>query len=174
VKGGFDMNMKRKIWSSIAVVALAATPAIPVIAQPPQAPQTSQGRVGPGRGGPGGPLPLLRGLNLTDAQREQVRALTAERRNQADNPSRKVAELEGQLRLAIFADAPDQQKISELKAAIDAASAEELTARIDLQTRVAQILTDEQRAQAREALSNNAGRRGPAFGRRGGRARSGA
>jgi hypothetical protein len=49
-----------------------------------------------------------------------------------------------------------------------------LTARIDFQTRVAQILTDEQRAQAREAFSNNAGRRGPAFGRRGGRARSGA
>lgn len=156
------------------MVALAATAAIPVIAQPPQAPQPSQGRVGPGRGGPGGPLPLLRGLNLTDAQREQVRALTVERRNQADNPSRKVAELEKQLRLAIFADAPDQQKISELKAAIDAASAEELTARIDFQTRVAQILTDEQRAQAREALTNDAGRRGPAFGRRGGRARSGA
>ena len=165
------MNMKRKIWSSVAVVALAATAAIPVIAQPPQAPQTSPGRVGPGRGGP---LPLLRGLNLTDAQREQVRALTAERRNQADSPGRKVAELERQLRLAIFADVPDQQKIGELKAAIDAASAEALTARIDLQTRVAQVLTDEQRAQAREALSNSAGRRGPGFGRRGGRARSGA
>ncbi len=167
--------MKRTIWSSIAVVALAATAAIPVVAQPPQPAQTPQERVGPERGKPGGvPLPLLRGLNLTDAQREQVRALAAERRNQADNPGRKVAELEQQLRLAIFADAPDQQKISELKAAIDAASAEALTARIDLQTRVSQILTDEQRAQAREALSNNAGRRGPASGRRGGRARIGA
>jgi Spy/CpxP family protein refolding chaperone len=174
VKGGFDMNMKRKMWSGIAVVALAATAVIPLIAQPPQAPPASQERVGPGRGGPGGPFPLLRGLNLTEAQREQVRALTAERRSQADNPIRKVADLERQLRLAIFADAPDQQKISELKGAIDAASAEALTARIDLQTRVAQILTDEQRAQAREALNNNAGRRGPAFGRRGGRARSGA
>ena len=168
------MNTKRKIWSSVAVVALAATAAIPVIAQPPQAPETSQGRVGPGRGGPGVPLPLLRGLNLTDAQREQVRALTSERRNQGDNPGRKVAELERQLRLAIFADVPDQQKIGEWKTAIDAASAEELTARIDLQTRIAQILTDEQRTQAREALSNNAGRRGPALGRRGGRARIGA
>ena len=168
------MNMTRKIWSSVAVGALVATVAIPVVAQPPQAPQTPQGRVGPGRGGPWGALPLLRGLNLTDAQREQVRALTAERRNQADNPRRKVAELEQQLRLAIFADGHDQQKISELKAAIDAASAEELTTRIDLQTRIAQILTDEQRAQARETLSNNTGRRGPAFGRRGGRARIGA
>jgi periplasmic protein CpxP/Spy len=171
------MNTQRKIWSSIAVVAIAATAAIPVIAQPPQSaqtPQTRQGRVGPGRGGPGVPLPLLRGLNLTDAQREQVRALTAERRNQADNPGRKVAELEQQLRLAIFADAPDQQKISELKEAIDAASAEALTARIDLQTRVSQVLTDEQRAKAREALSSDAGRRGSALGRRGGRARIGA
>lgn len=167
-----NMKTKRTIWSGVAVVALAAAAAIPLVAQPPQE-QTRPERVGPGRGGPG-PLPLLRGLNLTDAQREQVRALTEERRDQADNPGRKVAELEQQLRLAIFADAPDLQKISELKTAIEAASVEALTARIDLQTRIAQVLTAEQRAQAREALSSNAGRRGPAFGRRGGRARSGA
>src|SRR5688500_5040750 len=167
-----SMKTKRTIWSGVTVVALAAAAAIPVVAQPPQE-QTRPERVRPGRRGPG-PLPLLRGLNLTDAQREQVRALTEERRDQADTPGRKGAERGQQLRLAVVAAAPDLQKISELKTAIEAASVEALTARIDLQTRIAQVLTAEQRAQAREALSNNAGRRGPAFGRRGGRARSGA
>jgi Spy/CpxP family protein refolding chaperone len=108
-------------------------------------------------------------LNLTDAQREQVRALTEERRSEANNPGRKLAELEQQLRVAVFADTPDQQKIEGLKSAISAAAAEALSARVELEERVAQILTPEQRAQARQALETRAARRGPAGGdRRGG------
>jgi periplasmic protein CpxP/Spy len=147
--------MKRTIWSSVAVLVLAAAAAIPVLAQPPH------GRGGPGGGMAGVPLPVLRGLNLTEAQREQVRALTAERRTQGENPGRQVAELEHQLRLAVFADTPDLQKIDELKGAIAAAAAEQLTARIDLESRIAQVLTPEQRAQAREAMSAAGVRRGP-------------
>jgi Spy/CpxP family protein refolding chaperone len=154
--------MKRTIWSSIAIIIFAAAATIPVIAQPPQ------GRGGPGRGGFGGPMPILRGLDLTDAQREQVRALTAERRTQADNPGRKVADLERQLRLAVFADTPDLQKIDELKTAIAAATSEALAARIDLESRIAQVLTPEQRAKAREAMGTPGARRGPAARRRGG------
>src|SRR3954467_6477044 len=151
-------RMKRTIWSSIVVLAVAGAAAIPVIAQPPQ------GRGGPGRGGPGGPLPILRGLDLTEAQREQVRALTEERRSGANNPGRKVAELEQQLRAAVFADSPDPQKIEQLKAAVSAAAAEALSARVELEGRIAQILTPEQRAQARQALESRGARRGPAGG----------
>ena len=155
--------MKRAIWSSIVIIVFAAAATIPAIAQPPQ------GRGGPGRGGPGGPMPMLRGLDLTEAQREQVRALAAERRNQGENPGRKVAELERQLRLAVFADTPDLQKIDELKTAIAAATSEALAARIDLESRIAQVLTPEQRAKAREVWSTGGARRGPpAGGRRGG------
>src|SRR5215213_4303595 len=157
-------RMKRTIWSSIVVLAVAGAAAIPAIAQPPQ------GRGGPGRGGPGGPAPILRGLNLTDAQREQVRGLTEERRNDANSPGRKVAELERQLRAAVFADAPDQQKIEQLKSEVSAAAAEALTARVELEGRIAQILTPEQRAQARQALETREARRGPGAGdRRGGK-----
>jgi periplasmic protein CpxP/Spy len=154
--------MKRTLCSSIAVIVVAAA-AIPVLAQPPQ------GRGGPGRGGLGGPMPFIRGLNLTDAQREQIRALTDERRNQAENPGRKVADLDHQLRLALLADTPDLQKVEELKTAIAAAAAEQLSARIELESRIAQILTPEQRAQARDALATPGARRGPppAGGRRG-------
>jgi Spy/CpxP family protein refolding chaperone len=114
-------------------------------------------------------MPFIRGLNLTDAQREQIRALTDERRNQAENPGRKVADLDHQLRLALLADTPDLQKVEELKTAIAAAAAEQLSARIELESRIAQILTPEQRAQAREALATAGARRGPppAGGRRG-------
>ena len=150
--------MKRTIWFSIAAIILAAAVVVPVIAQPPQ----SGGGRGPGRGmAPGAPFGMLRELNLTDAQREQIRALTEQRRGQADNPRRKVADLERQLQVAVFADAPDQQKIDDLKKAVAAATAEELTARIELQSQIAQVLTPEQRAQAREALGKIVGRGGP-------------
>jgi Spy/CpxP family protein refolding chaperone len=53
-----------------------------------------------------------------------------------------------------------------LKSAISAAAAEALSARVELEERVAQILTPEQRAQARQALETRAARRGPASGER--------
>jgi periplasmic protein CpxP/Spy len=147
--------MRRTIWSAVAALVLAAAVAIPAVAQPPQG-----GGRGAGRG-PGfdGALPILRGLNLTDAQREQIRTL-AEGQRTAENPRRNLMDLERQLQVALLADSPDQQKIDELKTSIAAASAAELSARIDLQSRIAQVLTPEQRAQAREALGKAPGRRG--------------
>jgi protein CpxP len=146
--------MKRTIWLAVLAVVLAVAVAIPVIAQPPQ------GGRGPGRG-PGfdGGLPILRGLDLTDAQREQIRALAQAQRGN-DSPRRNLMDLERQLQTAILADTPDQQKIEELKNSIAAAAAADLTARIDLQSRIAQVLTPEQRAQAREALAKAPAGRG--------------
>ncbi len=144
--------MKRSMWTVVAALLLAAVVAIPVIAQPPQ------GGRGPGRGpGMGG---MLRGLNLTDAQRDQIKTLTEQRRT-GEDPRRNLMDLERQLHAAILADTPDLPKIEELKSSVAAASAQELTARIDLESRIAQILTPEQRAQAREAVAKGpAGRRG--------------
>jgi Spy/CpxP family protein refolding chaperone len=156
--------MTRKLWSSIAVIAVAAAVAIPVVAQ------SRQGRGGPGRGVFGGPPLFVRGLNLTEAQREQIRTLTEERRNQAGNPGRSIAELDHQLRLTRLADTPDLQTVEELKTAIAAAMAEQLSARIELESRIAQVLTPEQRAQARESLGTAGARRGPPLG--GGRGRT--
>jgi len=146
--------MKRTIWSAVLAMVVAGAVAIPVIAQPPQ------GGRGPGRG-PGfdGALPILRGLNLSDAQREQIRAITDAQRT-ADNPRRNLMDLERQLHAALLADVPDQQKIEELKTSIASASAAALAARIDVESRIAQVLTPEQRAQAREALDRAPGRRG--------------
>ena len=83
--------MKRSVWTAVGAMVLAAAVAIPVIAQPPQ------GGRGPGRGpGPGGPLPILRGLDLTDAQKEQIKTLTEQRRT-GEDPRRNLMDLERQL-----------------------------------------------------------------------------
>jgi Spy/CpxP family protein refolding chaperone len=150
-----DIDMKSTLWSTAAAVVIAAAVAIPVIAQPPQ------GRPGSPGGGRGGPFPMLRELNLTDAQREQIRGIVQAQRGDASSPFSKLADLNKQLHLAILADTPDTQKIEELKTSIAAANAEELTARIDVQTRIAQVLTPEQREQARAALAKAGPPRGP-------------
>ena len=157
--------MKRTIWATIGVVVLAGLVALPLMAQQPQGRGMGQGTGrqamgrGMGPGGPGGPMALLRGVQLTDAQRDQIRAIMEEHRE--DMPADRVRDLDKQLQLAVLADAPDMQKIEALKTEIAARAAEALAMRIDVETRIVQILTPAQRAQARE----NIGRMGPPPGR---------
>ena len=154
--------MKRTLWATIVVVALAALVAVPMTAQQPQGRGMGRG-MGMGPGGPGGPgggpMGLLRGIELTDAQREQIRGIMEAERENA--PAARVRDLDRQLQLALLADAPDAAKIDQLKADIVAGTAEEISHRIAVQSKVVQILTPEQRAQARQ----NAGKMGPPQGR---------
>jgi Spy/CpxP family protein refolding chaperone len=150
--------MKRTLWLTMTVVALAALVTIPLVAQQPQGRGMGRGMgmgMGPGgpggRGGPGGPMAFLRGVELTDAQREQIRAIMDPMRE--DSPAAKVRDLDKELQLAILADSPDMQKIDELKAAIAAGTAEELSHRVEVESKIVQILTPAQRAQARENIS---------------------
>jgi Spy/CpxP family protein refolding chaperone len=115
--------------------------------------------MGPGRG-PGGPggMGLLRGVELTEAQRAQIRTIHEQAREDA-RPAQ-MAELQKQLHLAILADSLDSAAIEQLKQSIATAEAAALAHRIDVQTRVAQVLTPEQRATARQHLETNAGPRG--------------
>jgi periplasmic protein CpxP/Spy len=150
--------MNRTTWKTAAAVLLAACVALPVMAQPPQ----GRGGRGFGPGGPGGPgpFPMMRELNLTDAQREQIRAITQQERS-AGSPQAKLGPLQKELQLAVLADTPDPQKIEQLKAAVAAATAEALSARVEMETQIAQILTPEQRAQARDALAKAGPPNGP-------------
>ncbi len=151
--------MKRTMWATIGVVALAGVVAMPLMAQQPQGQGRGMARgmgrgmgMGPGGpGGPGGPMALLRGVQLTDAQRDQIRAIMDEHRE--NMPADRVRDLNKQLQLAVLADAPDMQKIEALKTEIAARAAEELAMRIDIESRIVQILTPAQRVQARENIS---------------------
>ena len=155
--------MRNRIGLATAALALAGALALPAVAQVPQG--RGAGRMGMamgpgGRGTGGGPIGL-RGVQLTDAQREQIRAIHQEARDEAGRG--KGMEVQRELRQALLADTPDHQRIETLKQTIAAHQAEALTKRIEIQTRIAQVLTPEQRAQARE----QAGQR-PGPGRRGG------
>ena len=154
--------MKRRIWLAAVAVALTAVVSIPLMAQPPQGRGAGRGAgIGAGmhQGGPGGPggrgglAPFLRGIELTDAQRQQIRAIHQEART--GEPDRAgMFELRKQLQLAILADPVDQQKLEQLKSAIEKAEAAALAKRVEIETRVAQVLTPEQRAKARENLAS--------------------
>jgi len=160
------MTTQSRTLLTIAAAAIVVTTTIAATA----AGQSPVGRGpggGPGRGGPSGPMPVLRQLNLTDAQREQIKTLTdAERaaRTQSGGqaPARTLFELQQSLQAAIFADTPDTAQIDQLKANIAEAEAAALAGRIDLQVKIAQILTPEQRAQARELTAQRANRVGRA------------
>jgi Spy/CpxP family protein refolding chaperone len=145
------------------VAALAISlGALPVLAQTP-----GQRMGGPGRGGPGGPgfgpgfMPLLQQLDLTDQQREQVRALMEANRPPAGPGQLRDAEVK--LHTAILGDNPDPQAIDAAKAAINAAHAAELDHQIDLMTKVAQILTPDQRQQLLKLQSEGPRGRGRSF-----------
>lgn len=126
--------------------------ALPVLAQGQgPGPGPGQRMGGPGRGGrgPGGPgpgiMPMLQQLDLTDQQREQLRTLMDENRPPADPGQLRDAELK--LHAAILGDTPDPQAIDTAKTAINAAHAAELDHQVQMLSKIAQILTPEQRQQ---------------------------
>jgi len=135
------------------------------------APGIGQGRRvgGPGRpGGPGagriGPVGVPF-EDLTEEQRQQIKAIMDEQREGEQGPPADM-KLRQALETELLADAPNDQKIQELKGQIDAASAEQLAKHITIQRRISQILTSEQRAKARERIASRP-ENGPGRGRRG-------
>ena len=115
-------------------------------------------RRGPGGGFAGRGMFGLFGVELTDAQREQIRAIHQEERASRSAQPAGVP-LHAQLRAELLADAPEHQKIDALREQIVAAQSERLTREIAIQQKIAAILTPEQRAQARETLAKTGERR---------------
>jgi Spy/CpxP family protein refolding chaperone len=118
----------------------------------------AQGRMGPGQRGFGGPMALGRIADLTDEQRTQIKAILDETRQSRQGPPAGM-DLHRQLRAELLADAPDDQKIESLRQQMAQTAAESLAREIAVQRRIAQVLTAEQRAAARERLAQGRGRR---------------
>ena len=137
------VRTSRALYTAAAVAFAGALAIATVSAQ--TGPRQRAG--GPGRGF--GPFPMLQRLDLTDAQREQIRSIVSEQRQ--GTPRQDLAALEKELRTAVMADTPDTARIEQLKASINEAHAAALNERVDLQLRIAQVLTPEQRQKAREA-----------------------
>ena len=145
------MTRRMVIAATLALTVGAAS----LLAQGPGqragGPGRGPGGIGPGgRGGPAGILAMVNRLeDLTDAQREQLRALAEEGR-QGGDPGAGVRAAEQKLHEAVLANTPDLQAIETLKAALNAAHAAELDHRVGMMLKAAQILTAAQRQQLLE------------------------
>ena len=122
------------------VLALASAVALPAAAQTQG--QGGRGRMGGPMMGPGGPFAVLRGLNLTDDQREQIKAILDE--NRPGEPPRTM-DLERKLHAAIVNG--DAGGIETLKTALLQAHEQQLDREIAVLQKIVPILTPDQRQQ---------------------------
>ena len=149
--------MKRTLWSVVVAVVLAVAAFSFADAQG-RGQRSGRPDFGPGfgRGGPGG---FARVADLTDEQKKQVQAILEEDRASRRGPPASMT-IRRELDAEILADSPDEQKIDTLRQQLVQAHDEELTHQIALQRKIAQVLTAEQRATARERLAQPRARRG--------------
>lgn len=110
------------------------------LAQAPAQPETP----------PGARAPRAEGLNLTDAQRDEMRKLREEHRAATRDAAQKLRDANRQLREALYAASLDETKIAALKTEIAELSQQLQARRFDQQERMARILTPEQRQLVRE------------------------
>ena len=143
-----------------AILAVAVSAGVYVSAQNTNGdPRPFSGRMGPGgpggpgRGGPlgrGGPMMLLRGLDLTDAQKDQVKSIMeshAEERKALGDRARTAHQA---LQAAITAESVDEALIRQRSADVAAVEADLAVAEARTHAEVWQILTPEQKTKAKE------------------------
>ena len=111
-------------------------------------------QTGPAGPGPGRPGQGFRAIpDLTESQRTDIRTLMSEHREAGADRRQKLQDLHTQLNVAVFVDAPNIGRIEELKMEIAGLQADMLASRIESETRIASLLTPEQRAAMRERVT---------------------
>jgi protein CpxP len=121
-----------------------------------------RGMMGPGgpgfRGGPGGPFGMgglmLRDLDLTDAQREQVKAIMESHRDEQKAIGDRMQAARKALHDAIAADTFDETAVRAKAAEIGAVEADAAVLQATIKSEVFGILTPEQVKKAQELRSN--------------------
>jgi protein CpxP len=112
-----------------------------------------------GVGGRGGAGPALRGVNLTDAQQQQIRSLTEQHREANRAASERLRVAVDAQRQAAEANPVDEQAIRAAAREVAEAQAEVMIAQAKLRSAVFALLTPEQRAQAEQAGARRGERR---------------
>jgi periplasmic protein CpxP/Spy len=107
------------------------------------------GSRGPFRGGPGGDLGL-RGIELTDAQREQVRSIMESHREEFAAVRTKLGEAHRAFAAATRGDAVDEAAIRTQSTAVANAMADDAILRARVRSQVHALLTAEQQQQLKE------------------------
>jgi periplasmic protein CpxP/Spy len=148
------------VGAAILTIGLGSA-ALSVAGQQQNQPPAAQGRhggpdgfggPGRGRGGPGGPLAglPLRELNLTDAQREQVRQIVDSRQQETRAIGERAMAAHEALRAATTSPSFDEGLVRAKAAEVAAVDADMAVARARIFADVFQILTPEQQAKAKE------------------------
>jgi protein CpxP len=131
-------------------------------------PRPFMGRGGPGgaggRGGPGGPmgmLPMLgRDIDLTDAQRDQIRAVAESHKDEWKTLADRGRAAHSALNDAVAADTVNDALIRQKSAEVAAVDADLAVARAHAHAEVLQILTADQKAKLKTARKGMQNRRG--------------
>jgi Spy/CpxP family protein refolding chaperone len=98
------------------------------------------------------------GLNLTDAQREQIRALRDAQRNGDRALREKMRAAREQLRQAMRADVPDEAAVRSAAGAVAALQADQAALRARSRAQFMTVLTPDQQARMKEARARAAQR----------------
>jgi len=164
-----SLTVKRIVLASaVALVTLGTGASAFLHAQdqntsPP--PRPFMGRVGPGGpggpfggpAGPGGPmgmLPMLgRELNLTDAQRDQIKTIAQSHRDEWKGLGDRERTARMALNDAIIADTIDEAAIRQKSSEVAAVEADLSVARAHAHAEVMQVLTADQKAQLKSMQS---------------------
>ncbi|MDG2040100.1 MAG: Spy/CpxP family protein refolding chaperone [Ilumatobacter sp.] len=174
-------NMKRKTFKRMVPAAVLLTLGFFAVAdvawsQPPDGSGGRRGRMGR-RGGPGGAgglmLPLGR-LDLTEAQRGQVRSVMEQNREASRAAGARLREVRAALRDAITTDVVNEGAIRAVAAELANAEGDVAVQRAFVRSQVWQLLTPDQQATAlkveaemKERMEQRRARRGERGERRG-------
>ena len=138
------MNRFRSLAWGVALVALLAT-SVAYAQEPPGGGFGGRG----GRGfGPGGPGLALNELNLTDAQREQVREIRDRYREQIQTLSRRLGDLTAKQRQAIETVPVNETLITSATQDMTQAEVEVAIQEARINADIWSVLTPEQQAKA--------------------------
>ena len=134
------MKQNGRIMTLLALLAFLAFPAavVPVTGQGAQQPTTSPE---PQQGGGD----LIRQLNLTPEQREQIRSIRQGNQPERATVNQRLRETNDALEEALNADTPDEALVEQRVRDVAAAQASAMRIRISTEIRVRRVLTAEQR-----------------------------
>ena len=152
------MVLRFRTLAAIAVVGLLAVAGAAAFAQGPGGPG-GPGRRGPGagRGGPQAALPL-RALDLTDAQRDQVRQLTEQHREQSRDLLERVRAARDAQRKAGEAVPFSEQDVRAAAQALGELESELAVSQARLQSEIQALLTPEQQQKLQTMRAERAAR----------------
>jgi Spy/CpxP family protein refolding chaperone len=119
----------------------------------------AMGAGGPGRMGPMGPLmPLLARLGLSDAQKDQVKAIMQSHADEFKALGTRAAAAHTALETAETTDPVDEGTIRQMSAEVAAVDADMAVARAHVRSEVFQVLTADQKTQAKQLMAKRGGR----------------